>query len=272
VHEQPIGIFDSGVGGLSILKQVLTMLPHEDVLFLADQAHIPYGPRPLLEVRAFAHGVTRFLLQNDVKLIIVACNTASAAALHDLRATFPTVPLVGMEPAVKPAAKSTRSNVVGVLATPATFQGELFASVVERFANDVVVLEQILPNLVERIETGDLDGPKTRAILERAVHPLIEQRADTLVLACTHYPFIIPLLSEIVGSNIEVIDPSPAIARQAGRILKQECIEASPNRSGKVTYFTTGDPTEFSFSLKNLIGQHGEILALKWEAGDLSTC
>jgi glutamate racemase len=132
------------------------------------------------------------------------------------------------------------------------------------------VLEQTLPNLVERIEAGDLDGPQTRSILKQNVYPLLAQGADTLVLACTHYPFIIPLLSEIAGPNVEVIDPSPAVARQAGRVLEQDNIETSSENMGEITYFTTGDPAMFSFALDNLINQRGEVITLEWEAGNLA--
>ncbi|RME06215.1 MAG: glutamate racemase, partial [Anaerolineae bacterium] len=167
-----IGVFDSGVGGLSVLREIRRQLPHANVLFLADQAHVPYGPRPLEEVRAFAEGITRYLLQQGAGVIVLACNTASAAALRYLRHIYPEVPFVGMEPAVKPAAERTRSGVVGVLATPATFQGELYASVLERFARGVTVLQDTCPGLVEQIERGDLDGERTRAILERALRPM----------------------------------------------------------------------------------------------------
>ncbi|PJH74707.1 MAG: glutamate racemase, partial [Anaerolineae bacterium CG_4_9_14_0_8_um_filter_58_9] len=162
----PLGIFDSGVGGLSVLRAIRQELPHENVLYFADQGHVPYGPRPLEEVRAFSEEITRFLLSLGAKLIVVACNTASAAALHHLRQTFPDIPFVGMEPAVKPAAEHTQTGVVGVLATPATFQGALYASVVERFANGVTLLQDTCPGLVAQIEAGNLDTPATRAILE----------------------------------------------------------------------------------------------------------
>jgi glutamate racemase len=264
MDDRPIGIFDSGVGGLSILSQILALLPNEDLIYLADQAHVPYGPRAMHEVRTFAHSITNFLLEHHAKIIVVACNAASAAALHDLRSTFPSIPFVGMEPAVKPAAKTTQSQVVGVLATTATFQGELFASVVERFANDVTVLEQTLPGLVERIEAGDLDGPKTREILERRVLPLLEHGADTLVLACTHYPFIIPLLSQLVGPDVKVIDPSPAIARQTGRVLNQRDLSNSSDKRGQLMYYTTGDPIRFEELSKHLIGETGIVSLVYW--------
>ena len=161
--QAPIGVFNSGVGGLSVLRPLRQQLPAESFVFFADQAHVPYGPRPLEEVRRFSVGITRFLIEQGARLIVVACNTASAAALQHLRDSFPGIRFVGMEPAVKPAAEQSRTRAVGVLATPATFQGALFASVVERFAQGVSVLPQTLPGLVERIEAGDLDGPQARA-------------------------------------------------------------------------------------------------------------
>ena len=212
----PIGVFDSGVGGLSVLRQIQHQFPQENLIYLADQQHVPYGPRPLGQVRQFSEAITRFLLDQGVKLIVVACNTASAAALYHLRETFPEVPFVGMEPAVKPAAEQTQSGVVGVLATPATFQGRLYASVVERFASGVLLLQDTCPGLVDQIEMGDLQGPKTRAILEDALTPMLERGIDRVVMGCTHYPFVIPLIQEIVGPGVRVIDPAPAVARQVG--------------------------------------------------------
>jgi len=159
-----IGIFDSGVGALSVLRAIRVQLPFHPTVYLADQAHVPYGARTKEEVRAFAVEITRFLLSQGAQVIVVACNAASAAALHDLRVVFPDVPFVGMEPAVKPAATTTHSGVIGVLATPVTFQGELYASVVERFAKGVTVLQDTCPGLVKQIENGHLDSPDTRAI------------------------------------------------------------------------------------------------------------
>ncbi len=183
--DAPLGIFDSGVGGLSVLKEIRKELPSEDIIFFADQIHVPYGPRPMEEVRAFCESITRFLLEHRAKLIVVACNTASAAALHYLRETFPQIHFVGMEPAVKPAAETTRTGLVGVLATPATFQGALYASVVERFAGNVTLLQDTCPGLVQQIEKGDLGGEATRQILEMALRPMLERGIDTVVFGCT---------------------------------------------------------------------------------------
>lgn len=269
MNDLPIGMLDSGVGGLSILRQVRELLPAEDVLFLADQAHVPYGPRPLEEVRAFSQGIVRFLLDQGAKLIVVACNTASAAALRHLRSAFPDTLFVGMEPAVKPAAELSRTRKVGVLATPATFQGELFASVVERFAAGVQVLPQTLPGLVERIEAGDLDGPETRRLLEAGVRPLVEAGVDTLVLACTHYPFVVPLIETIVGPGVQVIDPSPAIARQVRRLLEQHGRQASSERQGAVTLISTGSPGHLAEMARRLAGITGASIGAAWQEGEL---
>jgi glutamate racemase len=262
---RPIGLFDSGFGGLSVLRQIHTMLPQEDVIFFADQAHVPYGNRTLLKVRELSLEITRYLLALDAKMIVVACNTASAAALHHLRRVYTDIPFVGMEPAVKPAAQSSQSRIVGVLATSATFQGELFASVVERFASDVTVLQQTLPGLVERIEAGDLDGIATHRILKDAVEPLLAEGIDTLVLACTHYPFIIPVLEKIVGPQVNVIDPSPAIARQTKRILDEYDLNAPPDQEGRVTYISSADSQRLREMGVNLIALDGEAQSAHWQ-------
>jgi glutamate racemase len=269
----PIGVFDSGVGGLSVLNAIRQQLPDESLLYLADQAHVPYGPRPLEEVRLFSEAITRFLLDRGVKLIVVACNAASAAALHYLRQIFPEVPFVGMEPAVKPAAERTESGVVGVLATPATFQGALYASVVERFAQDVALLQHTCPGLVAQIEAGSLDAPETRRILEDALHPMLVQGIDTVVLGCTHYPFVIPLIQDIVGPGVRVIDPAPAVARQVRRVLEGMGQPATakdikgiqkPLRS-EMRFYTSGAPSALAALLPMLIGASAPVTPLFWD-------
>lgn len=268
-----IGIFDSGVGGLSVLRSLRLQLPDEAIIYLADQAHVPYGPRPLEQVRTFSEQITRYLLGQGASLIVVACNTASAAALQHLRQTFPMTPFVGMEPAVKPAAEQTRSKVVGVLATPATFQGELYASVVERFAQGVVLLQSTCPGLVAQIEAGDLDGPLTRRILEDALQPMLAQGIDTVVLGCTHYPFVIPLIQHIVGPAVRVIDPAPAVARQAARLLmsnglRQEIATIPPS----LRFLTTGDPEALAAALPRLLGEQAPVEKVCWIEDTLAEC
>lgn len=264
-HTIPIGIFDSGVGGLSVLRALRQRLPGQPAIFFADQAHVPYGPRPMEEVRDFAEGITRFLLEQGAGLIVVACNAASAAALYHLRGKFPGVPFVGMEPAVKPAAETTRSGVVGVLATPATFQGALYASVVERFAHDVSVLQDTCPGLVGQIEAGELDSPRTRQILERALEPMLAKGIDTVVLGCTHYPFVIPLIEEIAGTGVRVIDPAPAVARQTERLLKQNGLLAEGDAPAPVRFVTSGNPAGLQAMLVRLGFGEWPVEQANWE-------
>jgi glutamate racemase len=265
-----IGIFDSGLGGLTVLRAIRAELPQARLLYLGDNAHIPYGARPLAEVRAFSEAITRFLIAQGAAAIVIACNTASAAALHSLRATeaFAGVPFVGMEPAVKPASASTRSGVVGVLATPATFQGELYASVVERYARGVRVIEQVCPGLVQRIEAGDLDSFETEMLLRGWVEPLLAEGADTLVMGCTHYPFVIPLLERIAGPAVTVIDPAPAVARQTARVWSQlQQPDQGPVETpsaGIINYFTSGSPAIFGAALERLGIERGEIRPVEW--------
>ncbi len=266
---RPIGVFDSGVGGLSVLLAVRKLLPYEDVLYFADQGHVPYGSRPVLEVREFSRRITRFLLDRGAKLIVVACNTASAAALHMLREEFSNIQFVGMEPAVKPAAETTRTGVVGVLATPATFQGDLYTSVVERFANNVTLIQAVCPGLVQQIESGNLKGEETRRILESALQPMLDKNIDTVVLGCTHYPFVIPVIQEIVGPNIRVIDPAPAVARQSARLLGQAGMLSHWMEEGIIMAFTSGNGRRLRYLLKALLGESGEVKEVTWDTGNL---
>jgi glutamate racemase len=252
-----IGVFDSGVGGLSVLRALRQELPREDFIYLADQAHVPYGPRSLEQVRQFSQAISSFLIEQGAKLIVVACNAASAAALLHLRQVFPDTPFVGMEPAVKPAAEHTHSGVVGVLATPATFQGALYASVVERFASGVVLLQSTCQGLVGQIEAGRLDTPKTRQILEGALQPMLKRGIDTVVLGCTHYPFVIPLIQEIAGEGVRVIDPAPAVARQARRLLEGKAW--GEGGSGRVRYLTSGEPRSLEKLLPRLVGENPPV-------------
>jgi glutamate racemase len=255
----PIGVFDSGVGGLSVWREIVRQFPAEHTLYFADQAHIPYGPRSLDEVRGYTEAITRFLLSLDAKIIVVACNTASGAALHALRATFPDVPFVGMEPAVKPAAERTRTGKVGVIATPATFQGDLFASLVERFANDVELYTQACPGLVGAVEAGALDTPATEDLLRTYLIPMLHAGIDHLVLGCTHYPFLATAIQHIVGPGVTLINPAPAVARQVGRILAQRGILAPSNHQAQHRFYTSGDAGKLTAMARTLIGYEGTV-------------
>jgi glutamate racemase len=262
--KSPVGVFDSGVGGLSVLRAIRAQLPNEAILYFGDQVHVPYGLRPLEEIREYSFAITRFLLGRDAKLIVVACNTASAAALNSLRLEFPEIPFVGMEPPVKPAVEITHTGIVGVLATPATFQGALYASVVERFAENVTLLQNTCPGLVQEIENGAINGRMARIILETALHPMMERGIDTVVLGCTHFPFVIPLIQEIVGPNVRVIDPAPAVARQVGRLLDIKGLKTEGIYSESPLLFTSGELKKFRDLLPTLLKEKGNIRKVTW--------
>ena len=264
--KSPIGIFDSGVGGLSVLRAIRALMPEESIHYFGDQVHIPYGPRPMMQIRDFSEAITRFLLAHGAKIIVVACNTASAAALKHLRETFRNVEFVGMEPAVKPAAEHTQTGKVGVLATPATFQGALYTSVVERFANGVELFQNTCNGLVQQIEQGNLHGEETRRILSDALLPMLERNIDTIVLGCTHYPFVIPVIQQIVGdaARVRVIDPAPSIAKQVRRVLEAKGMKNESDARGDVAFYTSGDTGELTSLLPLLLGESGEIKKAVW--------
>jgi glutamate racemase len=259
----PIGIFDSGIGGLSVLREVQTLLPNENLVYLADQAHVPYGPRTKADIQQFSQAVSRFLLAREAKLIVVACNTASAAALSFLRRQIPQVPFVGMEPAVKPAARQTQTGKVGVLATQGTFASERYADLMTRFGKNVVVFEDPCLGLVELIEGGQFD--ETEPVLQKIVQPMLAADVDTLVLGCTHYPFVIPVLQKVAGTAVSIIDPAPAIARQVKRVLEQEAMLSMNNVSPQLDLITTGDAGKFEQQIQQLLGYEMEVKTAVWQ-------
>ncbi|MEO8225039.1 MAG: glutamate racemase [Gammaproteobacteria bacterium] len=263
----PIGVFDSGVGGLSVWREIVRALPHEDTIYFADQTHVPYGPRGEAEIRRFCDGIARYLLDRGCKSLVVACNTASAAALKHLREAFPQVPTIGMEPAVKPAAALTRSGVVGIMATPATFQGRLFQATAGRHASGISLVNQVCVGLAEQVEAGELDGPATNAMLQAYLAPLLAAGADTIVLACTHYSFVIEPIRRLVGPGVSVIEPAAAIARHLGTVLRDHCLLESGGMQGEHRFVTSGDPGRFAASLERLTGARGQVDAVCWTAG-----
>jgi glutamate racemase len=266
-----IGVLDSGVGGLSVLHHLREQLPHEDFIYLADQAHIPYGPRPQAEIQKYTAGIIRFLINKRAKLIVVACNTASAAALEFLRKTFPHIPIVGMEPAVKPAASITRSGRVGVLATPGTFNSHRYASLMARYAGGIEVSEDPCPGLVQLIEDGALDSAETRRLLEDVVGPMISSGVDTLVLGCTHYPFILPLLREVTGEVVAIIDPAPAVARHTRNVLQQNNLATLASQDGgQISCYTSGRIGPFNQMVQKLLGFHCQTKVVCWRESFLS--
>jgi glutamate racemase len=265
----PIGAFDSGVGGLSVMRAIQARLPGEDFIYVADQAHVPYGMRGLTEVRALSEGVVRYLMDQRVKLIVIPCNTASAAALIRLREQFPGFPFVGMEPAVKPAVERTETGVVGVLATPTTFEGDLYASVVERFGQGVTILQATCPGLVAEIEAGRANGPEARRILAAALEPMLAQQVDTIVLGCTHYPFAFDSIRSIVGEGVRLIDPAPAIARRVESLLDIGHTRNPREQGGPTSYSTSGEPLQMQARVKELLGLDVHVNGLTWDEGKL---
>jgi len=276
--ERPIGVFDSGVGGLSVLRHVRAMLPGEDLLYVADSAHAPYGDKSAQFIEARAMAIAEFLVARDAKALVVACNTATAAAIAALRQRF-DLPIVGMEPAVKPAAEATRSGVIGVLATSGTLDSGKFAELVQRFGSQARVIVQPCPGLVEQVELGDLAGPLTRRLLEGFVAPLLDAGADTLVLGCTHFPFLEPLLRELVGGEVAIIESGAAVARQLVRrlaeadfspgiapasghesSLKQLFLSARPQATER--FFSSGEPVQLQALLPRLWGSAAAVASL----------
>lgn len=258
-----IGIFDSGVGGLSVMREIQKSIPSAPLIYFADQAHIPYGEKSLPDILHYAREITRYLLEQGAEMIVVACNTASAAALKTLRMDNPQVPFVGMEPAVKPASQQTNSHVVGVLATPATFQGDLYATLVERFAKEVTLMAGTPPGLVEAIERGELDSPLTRCVLEEALAPMLAAGADTIVLGCTHYPFVLPLIRQITGEQVNVIDPAPAIARRVASLVNEYHWQY-PQIPSEIIYATSAEGRRFAEMLQALLGLTAAPIELTW--------
>lgn len=242
LKDKPVGILDSGVGGLSILEEIRRQLPHEDILYFADSGNCPYGVRPPSEIRDLAESAAIFLLERGAKALVIACNTASTAAVAYLRQKWPDLPIVGMVPAVKPAALMTSTGTIGVLATEATGKAPMLLDVIDRFASDVNVIIAAPPGLVEAVEAGQADSPATAEILKQAVEPMLEQGADALVLGCTHFPFLRPALEKIVQGRMHLIDSGEAVARQTVRVLETANLLNPQAQTGHLTCFTSADP------------------------------
>ncbi len=251
-----IGVFDSGVGGLSVLVEIKTLAPDADLLYVADRARAPYGIRSLDEVRSMSHEVATWLISQGAETLVVACNTASAAALDSLRESWPAIPIVGMEPAVKPAAATSETGVIGVFATEATFQGRLFESVVRDSARKAKMVTRACPEWVEMVERGEFAGPRVDATVAAALVPVMDEGADVLVLGCTHFSFLKPTIERIAGPGITVIDPAPAVAAQTNRVAG--VIEGE----GRVRLAASGDPSVFArlASGVGIVDSSGEVL------------
>ena len=249
-----IGVFDSGLGGLSVLKELVAALPSAQFIYVSDAGHCPYGGKRASEITDRAEAITDFLLAQGAKLVVVACNTATIAAIESLRASY-AVSFVGMEPAVKPAAALTKSGVVGVLATGAALAGEKLHKLIERHAAGVRVLTQPCPGLVERVEAGLVDSPETRALVRRYTEPLLAEGADVLVLGCTHYPFLRAVIQQEVGPEVALLDTGAAVARRTATVWAAEQASAAvPGVGGGLQLFTSGDPAAVSAVASQLWG------------------
>ena len=239
----PIGVFDSGVGGLSVLREIRRRLPWEDLIYVADSQHVPYGNKTPEFIVERSRVLADFLLEMGCKAIVIACNTATVGAAAALRAEKPGIPIIGMEPAVKPAVAATKNGVVGVLATVGTLKSAQFAALLDKFATGVRVVTQPAPGLVECVEAGELDSPTTRSLVESFVHPLLEANVDVIVLGCTHYPFLRPLIQSIAGPEISLIDTGNAVAKQLEARLKEHSLLRETPREGTATFYTSGNPS-----------------------------
>jgi glutamate racemase len=258
--DDPIGVFDSGVGGLSVLLEIRRELPDEDLIYVADSAYAPYGEKTTEEIQERAFRIVEFLLDRRAKAIVVACNTATGVAVEALRERWP-LPFVAIEPAVKPAAAATRTGIVGVLATRQTIASPRFARLAETWANGARILAQPCPGLVEQIERGELHSSATSSLIESCVRPLIDQGADTLVLGCTHYPFVTEAISRIAGPGVSLIDPAAAVARELRRRLTEASLLTATGR-GNVSFWTSGAPAHLTAMLGALGIEAGQVSAL----------
>lgn len=265
----PIGVFDSGVGGLSVLREIRAVLPGEDLLYVADSGFAPYGDRATEFILERAEAITAFFVSQGAKAVVVACNTATAVAVQALRARH-SVAIIAMEPALKPAAEKTRSGVVAVLATSRTLASGSFARLAEKYGKGVQVLLQACPGFVELVEKAELQGPDTAALVERYVVPLLTKGADTFVLGCTHYPFLSPMIQSVCGADVRVIDPSPAVARELRRRLATAGLLSTETKLGTERFWTSGAPGKVRTIIEQLWGKTIDIEALPPASGDTS--
>ena len=254
-----VGFLDSGVGGLTVWRESVRLLPGLSTVYLADNAHCPYGPRPPAELQRIVEDAVDRLLAAGCGAVVLACNTATAAAVDSLRERHPDLPIIGMEPAVKPAAGLSRSGVVGVLATNATLHGRLFLDTSARYASGVRLIERNAGDLVPFVERGDVDGEDVRATLRRHLEPMLAAGADHIVLGCTHFPFLARAIRDIAGPSVAIVDPAPAVARQLARRLgvgetPDAASDSESSEPPRHRFLSTGAPVDFGRFLALLDG------------------
>lgn len=257
-----IGVYDSGVGGLSVWKELRAVMPAEVFCYVSDGAYCPYGPKDPAFVIERATAVSKFLIAQGAELIVVACNTATAAAISTLREQF-EIPFVGMEPALKPAALHSKSGVVGVLATAGTFKGRLYLNTLARFSGTVKVIERVGTGLVELVESGQFEGPEAEALVRRYVEPMLEAGADHIVLGCTHYPFLTDTIACIVDGRAAIVNPAPAVAQQVRRVLaglreEHPDTKRPDEKAGLSTFFSTGPDETLQKLVRQIAGDEAD--------------
>ena len=253
-----VGVFDSGVGGVSVLRELRTALPRHALIYVADSKYVPYGTKSPAIIRQRSSAIVRFLAERECQTVVVACNTATTHAVDMLRRDFTNLSIVGMEPAIKPAALATRSGVVGIMATGATLSGERVGNLIERHKGGITVVTQPCPGLVELVEAGDLSGPRTSDLIRQYTQPLLERGADSIVLGCTHYTFLRETIARVVGASVSLFDGAEAVARQTAKVLGAKD-HGNPRDQvvarGQTMFFTTGEPSVVAPVLEQMWGE-----------------
>lgn len=258
----PIGVFDSGVGGISVLKHIRALMPQESLIYVADSKHAPYGNQTHEFIQARSFHLAEFLLNQGVKALVVACNTATAAAISNLRERYPNLLIIGMEPALKPAVAATKTGVVGVLATSGTLKSAQFAALLEHYALGVEVVTQACIGLVECVEKGELTSPSTKALLQQYVQPLLSAKADTIVLGCTHYPFVRTLIEELVGKHVVLIDTGAAVAKHLKHRLQENQLLCNSEEAGDISFWSNNEVADTEKVISALWGDQVSVARL----------
>lgn len=259
--KNPIGVMDSGVGGISVLKHIHAQLPYEALIYYADSRYAPYGNRSPQEIQQRCFAIADFLIAQQAKAIVVACNTATAAAIAEMRARY-TLPIIGMEPAVKPAAAASKNGVVGVLATVGTLKSAQFAGLLESYGRNVKVVTQGCVGLVECIERGELDAAHTQDLIRQYTAPLLAEGADTIVLGCTHYPFLRAHIQHMVGDSISIIDTGAAVAKQLQHKLSEQQLNTDSTEPPRITFYSNSQHPEAAAVIEMLWGQPADVQLL----------
>ncbi len=263
-NNSPIGVFDSGVGGISVLKHIHALLPHEDLIYFADSKYAPYGNKTAAEITARCMQIADFLIEKNVKALVVACNTATAAAVDAMREKY-NLPIIGMEPAVKPAAEASKNGIIGVLATVGTLKSAQFAALLENYGRNVEVVTQACVGLVECVERGELTNSSTLQLIKHYCKPLIDEGADTIVLGCTHYPFVRPLIEQVVGAEVTLIDTGAAVAKYLQkRLIELDLLAETKdiNHALDVIFYTNSEAENAKQVIVKLWEKHVDVYQL----------